>query len=56
MPDSRPQESVLAADDLDALLSRLEVMESQPLAERAAAFAQLHDELRAALERADASA
>lgn len=42
--------------DIDALLSRLQVIEDQPLADRATAFAQLHDELRITLEGADASA
>ncbi len=44
------------SDDLDALVSRLEVIEDQPLAERAPAFVHVHDQLRAALEGADASA
>lgn len=43
-----------AADDgvpeANALLSRLRVIEDQPLDQRAAAFAQVHDELQAALE------
>jgi hypothetical protein len=38
-----------AIDD-DALIARVRVIEDQPLEERAAAFAQLHDELRHALE------
>jgi len=42
-----------APDDHDALLSRLRVIEDQPLDTRAAALAQLHDELRAALEAGD---
>lgn len=37
-----------------ALLSRLRVIEDQPLADRAAALSQLHDELRARLESGDA--
>lgn len=37
-----------------ALLSRLRLIEDQPLADRAAALAQLHDELRARLESGDA--
>lgn len=37
-----------------ALVSRLRVIEDQPLADRAAALAQLHDELRARLEAGDA--
>ncbi|MGK2855427.1 MAG: hypothetical protein ACSLE3_15195 [Microbacteriaceae bacterium] len=42
-----------AADERDALLSRLRVIEDQPLAARAAAYGQLHDELQAALEDGD---
>lgn len=40
-------------DDQDALLSRLRVIEDQPLDQRAAAFAQLHDTLQSTLERGD---
>ncbi|MFT4214163.1 MAG: hypothetical protein QM622_05235 [Microbacterium sp.] len=42
----------------DDLLSALEVIEAQPLAERAAAYGALHDELTRRLESAprDASA
>ncbi|MEO6942300.1 MAG: hypothetical protein ABI238_02095 [Terrimesophilobacter sp.] len=56
MPDSPSQPGSSTSDELDALLSRLQVIEDQPLAERAPAYVQLHDELRAALEGADASA
>lgn len=42
--------------DADALLSRLRVIEDQPLDTRATAFAQLHDELQARLEGGDAPA
>jgi hypothetical protein len=45
-----------AAEDADALLPRLRVIEDQPLEERAAASAQLHDELTRALEGTDAPA
>lgn len=38
----------------DALLSRLNLIEDQPLESRAAAFAQVHDELQARLEGGDA--
>ncbi len=41
-------------DDTDALVARLEVIEEQPLAARAEAYAQLHAELSERLERADA--
>jgi len=40
--------------DPGALLSRLRVIEDQPLADRAAALTQVHDELRARLEAGDA--
>ena len=41
------------ASEQDALLDRLRLIEDQPLESRAAAFTQVHDELRSALERAD---
>lgn len=37
----------------DSLLSRLAVIEDQPLETRAAAYAQLHDQLRERLEGGD---
>lgn len=37
----------------DALLTRLRVIEDQPLVERAAALSQVHDELKAELEAGD---
>lgn len=40
--------------DSSALLSRLRVIEDQPLGDRAAALAHVHDELRARLESGDA--
>jgi len=39
----------------DALLSRLKVIEDQPLERRAEAFAQVHEELRSALEGGDSA-
>lgn len=42
-------------EDQDALLSRLRVIEEQPLDQRASAFVQLHDELRSSLEGSDSS-
>ncbi|MBU4466206.1 MAG: hypothetical protein KKH75_10220 [Actinobacteria bacterium] len=39
----------------DELISRLRVIESQPLAERAAAYASLHDELAHHLESGPSS-
>ncbi|GAA2179907.1 hypothetical protein GCM10009847_15700 [Leucobacter tardus] len=40
-------------DVADGLLDRVELIESQPLAERAARYQQVHDELIAELERSD---
>jgi hypothetical protein len=40
--------------DNDALLSRLRLIEDQPLEARAAAFAQINDELQSQLEGGDA--
>ncbi|GAB3412137.1 hypothetical protein GCM10027515_34270 [Schumannella luteola] len=40
-------------DSGDGLLSRLRVIEDQPLESRAAALTQIHDELRARLESSD---
>ncbi|MET0976311.1 MAG: hypothetical protein ABWX82_11640 [Leifsonia sp.] len=37
----------------DGLLPRLRVIEDQPLAERASAYVQLHDQLRDRLEGGD---
>jgi len=45
----------LDADD-DALLSRLKVIEDQPLETRAEHLAQIYEELRATLESGDARA
>jgi hypothetical protein len=39
--------------EADALLSRLRVIEDQPLETRAAAYSQVHDELQATLEGGD---
>ena len=48
-----PDETAVPSEESDALLSRLRVIEGQPLDQRAVAFVQLHDELRQALEGAD---
>lgn len=40
-------------DVAEELVSRLQLIEEQPLGDRAAAFALLHDELRARLEGGD---
>jgi hypothetical protein len=58
-PDARPAPTGGAGDDRDVaeeLVSRLELIEGQPLDERAAAFALLHDELRTRLEGGDGAA
>lgn len=48
---------VVVDDDVaEELVSRLELIEGQPLGERAASFALLHDELRARLEGGDGAA
>lgn len=39
--------------DTDGLLSRIRLIEDQPLDQRAVAFAQLHEQLQAALEGSD---
>lgn len=39
--------------DTSALLSRLRLIEDQPLEARAEAFAQVHDELQSVLEHGD---
>lgn len=44
-------EELLEPDD--ALLSRLALIDERPLDDRAAAFRQLHDELRQQLEASD---
>lgn len=41
-------------DDSDALLSRLKVIEDQPLDARAERLAQVYEELRATLDSGDA--
>jgi len=54
MSDSTTEQPADDATTPDELLSRLRLIEDQPLAERAASFAHVHDELQAALERGDA--
>ncbi len=48
-PAASAADSAAGDADVDALLSRLRVIEDQPLEERAEAFTQLHDELRGVL-------
>lgn len=54
-PDSPADPARAGAEyrEPDALLSRLRLIEDQPLETRTAAFGQLHDELRAILEDGD---
>lgn len=42
-----------SAPDGDAFVSRLRLIEDQPLADRAEAYVHVHDELREALDAAD---
>lgn len=49
-PESIDETPASAAGDESALLSRLRVIEDQPLESRAAAFVQIHDRLQATLE------
>ena len=42
--------------EADALMSRLRVIEDQPLENRAEAFTQIHDRLRSTLEGGDSPA
>jgi hypothetical protein len=41
------------SDDTNALLSRLRLIEDQPLETRAVAFAQIHEELQSRLDSGD---
>lgn len=56
MPDESSTDSGApgGADDAGALLSRLRLIEDQPLEQRATAFAQIHDRLQQTLEGGDA--
>ena len=55
MDDQEVDAAPAADEEPSALLSRLRVIEDQPLETRAEALAQLHDELRAQLEAGDAA-
>jgi hypothetical protein len=50
--DEAPHQS---SEDSSALVSRLRVIEDQPLDQRAAAFTQIHDRLQSTLEGGDSS-
>lgn len=43
------------SEETNALLSRLRVIEDQPLESRAVAFAQIHEELQSRLDTGDAA-
>lgn len=47
------EEAGQPAHETDALLSELQLIEDQPLEQRAAAFAQIHDRLQHTLEGGD---
>ena len=53
-PDPAVTDDAAATPERDGLLSRLHVIEDQPLETRAEALGHLHDELRARLESGDA--
>ena len=55
MDDQEADATPASDEEPSALLSRLRVIEDQPLETRAEALAQLHDELRAQLEAGDAA-
>jgi hypothetical protein len=54
-PDDSTMDDGGDTEETDALLSRLHVIEDQPLESRAAAFAQINDELQARLEGGDSA-
>lgn len=51
--NSELDEDSVSPEESDALVSRLRVIEEQPLDQRADAYVQLYEELRHALEGAD---
>jgi hypothetical protein len=52
--ESTGAERTEGSEETNALLSRLRLIEDQPLESRAVAFAQIHEELQARLDSADA--
>ena len=54
MSDDQTDQEPAADQEPSALMTRLRVIEDQPLETRADALAQLHEELRSALEAGDA--
>jgi hypothetical protein len=53
--DARRERTDAGAAAQDELISRLRIIESQPLAERAAAYTALHDELARRLDAGPSS-
>lgn len=53
-PDGASAEAYAPDGDQSALVTRLRLIEEQPLETRAESLAELHDELRAMLEAGDA--
>ncbi|ROS62678.1 hypothetical protein EDF38_1791 [Frigoribacterium sp. PhB160] len=51
MDHGRDDATTPAAEAVDGLEARLRQVEAQPIASRAAAFAEVHDELRTVLEQ-----
>jgi hypothetical protein len=51
----RDFEKAETSEDTNALLSRLRLIEDQPLESRAVAFAQIHEELQSRLDSGDAA-
>jgi hypothetical protein len=54
--ESTGTESTDGSEETNALLSRLRLIEDQPLESRAVAFAQIHEELQTRLDSGDAGA
>ena len=54
--DRAASERAAGSEETNALLSRLRLIEDQPLESRAVAFAQIHEELQARLDSGDAAA
>ena len=54
--DRTASEYAEGSEENNALLSRLRLIEDQPLESRAVAFAQIHEELQTRLDSGDAAA
>ena len=54
--DRAVSEHAEGSEENNALLSRLRLIEDQPLESRAVAFAQIHEELQTRLDSGDAAA